>query len=490
MVVSGVAEQRHRRALYSELLKVRHRDVDPILASLTQEMADDPDWAGRLCTYLCLPESGVKNRDLQECAIAILLWSEHLDYRECGQALLLGHPAYTTEPKVRGLEPFRIFRVFGHMKNRSPRRMRGIWTHYLNVLSRDHRRLDGVVLRNRSAMKKLWRKFHTSPSRFKRVSDILFGSPPKDSMLYTLKVIAQLDDPVAKARELAKNKFPYVTFTSLIGEWTPPTIVAAIMVMSPQEALNARKWVEKTGLLSDPEVRELYQSKIKGATKSAATIRGRKSARGSDVQVEAVLKEVEQKAVDQDTPIKGVVGLAIDKSGSMSACIEFGKAIASRIAVRCVDGLYVSVFDDRAREIKITGFDTASIEQAFARIRAGGRTSISRGVQLLHDKYNPDRYVIVTDEGENAGLTLAQYVERNPELMDTQFIFMSVGTNTWTVLRPASAALEQVGANVTRFEAGPEDYYVLDQVVSAMAGEPVKSIVDLILETELVRIMR
>jgi Mg-chelatase subunit ChlD len=486
-----VSEQGHRRALYSELLRVRHRDVDPILASLAQEMEADPDWAGRLCTYLCLPGSGVKNRDLQECAIATLLGS-YPDYRECGQALLLGHPTYATEPTVSGLEPFRIFRVFKHMGNGSPRRMRGIWVDYLKALSKDHKRLDGVVLRNRSAMRGMWRKYHTSPRQFPRVSDLLFGSPPSDSKLYTLKVIAQMSDPVDRARELARHKFPLVTFTSLVGEWTPPTIAAAIMVMSPQEALNARKWVEKTGLLSDPEVRDLYQSKIKGATKSAATIRGRKSAKGSDAQVEAVLKEVEQKAVDKDAPIKGVVGLAIDKSGSMATCIEFGKAIAVRIAARCVDGLYVSVFDSHAREVVLPGTRVDEVELAFSRIISGGMTSISRGVQLLHEKHNPDRYVIVTDEGENRGPTLAEYFAQNADLSDKQFVFVSIADLAWrgTMSDLASTRLERAGANVTRFEAGSEDFYILDQVASAMAGEPIKSIIDLILETELVRIVR
>ena len=499
-----MTETRTRRVLYNEMMNIRHGDVRPMVESLKRELIRDPDWVGRLCTWLALP-GNTENRDLQEAAMTVLLTASLtnlgitnplIDFRECGQALLLGSDFYDTNPQVPGYAPFRILNVFEHVGDASPRRMRSIWERYLSVLSQNKRRLDGVAARNKRRMKIMWRRYHTSSGMrvkagvknprpdFPRANAILFGEPPKDSSLSDLERISEISDPVERAKALVKGKHPLTVFTSIVGEWTPAIAVAALMVMSPAEALNSTSLLERYGVLENPDVFAIYEAKVKKATKSAATVTGRKSVQSSSAKVQELHKEVEQAAVDESKPISGFVGFAGDKSGSMQDAINTLVQLLSHSASRCEDGFAVAMFDDMARLVDVQDTSISGLRGAFSYIRPGGMTNITAALELLRSRHDPDRYVIVSDEGHNRGRTPAEWWNTHPEVQDKQFVFLTIGGADRVF-----GEMDRVGANVSRFQIQQGEMYVLDQVASALSGDAVKSIVDLIMETELVKII-
>lgn len=87
----------------------------------------------------------------------------------------------------------------------------------------------------------------------------------------------------------------------MIKALTPAVVAALIEVMSPQEAINSRNWLEKGGWLQDEHLKQLYLAKLEQATKderaSVVAIKERKSVKGQDVEVEAKLSAVAEKKI-------------------------------------------------------------------------------------------------------------------------------------------------------------------------------------------------
>lgn len=468
----------------SYLISVPHRQTDGTMAELSREMNTDPDWGGRLATWLVLSPT-ITARDLQDCAVATLLRSEFEQHRECGQALLLGSDFYSTEPEVPGLPPFRIFRVFDIVGNKSRRRMKSSFEQYVAILESDQERADGVVLLNRRKMTSLWHKYHVSSGKYPMMNAMLFGKPPDSSRLAVLKRASTVADPIQRVKMLVQARIPSKVFTSFVDDWSPAVVVAALQVMSPQEALNFRSFIERRGLLQHPQVKEFYLDKIKTATASAASIRGRKSVQGADEDVNKALGELEQKAVDKTAPIHGITALVIDKSGSMTGGIKFGLSLAESIGARCVDGLIIVAFDSVAREIKFDSTSVSDLRRAFSTIIAGGTTSIERGIALAH-RSNPARYVIITDEDENAGDGAGYIASR---LSGTeQIVVVSIGNNRQG--RFSERVQAAIGPMCNVFMAPTQDYMLVDTVAGALSGVPVKPLEEQILEQELVRIIK
>src|SRR5512139_381879 len=316
-----------RNKLYASFLKIPHRKYEQIIPEFRLAMEHDPDFIAR--AMVDMATGGTEIRDLADCAAIALLTapSEYPMYREAGVCVLLGRQVYGTriEPqnmRVPGIPVFspRIFRILDYISrdtgHKAPRLMTGVAEDFLHYLESDPYRFDSMVMRNRKAMKNLYTHYHIKMDE--RAKAILYDNePPTDSRLFVLRQITTSKDPAEQARLIVEHKLPYVIAASLVEKLSPVIGVALIAVMSPQEALNSRAWVEKSGLLAFPDVRTAYETKVADASVSAATVDHRKSAQGTDEGVAKAAAKAAEKAVSKQQHIEDDVLLFMDHSGSM-----------------------------------------------------------------------------------------------------------------------------------------------------------------------------
>jgi hypothetical protein len=479
--------------VYRNLTRVPHGDKSAMTAAFREALEEHPDQAARSMVYIAQTS---KIRDQQEAAITALLQasSRFPEYREAGRCLLLGSDVYQIEPeRLPGLLPFQIFRVESFIRGsdrKVVRVMRGAMTDYLRLLESNATRFDGVLMRNRKELKSAYMAYHIKMGS-RAEATFIHNKPPADSKMAVLKQIANSSDVREQARLVVEHKIPYTVATSVLPKVTPAVGVALIDVMSPQEALNSRRWVESSGLLNIPEVREAYETKVAKATASIATIEHRRSAQGQDAGVQAAVERAVGKATRKEAgKIKGQTDLALDHSGSMGRPIGFTPQVAARLIPMCED---VALFahTTSARQVKIvdTGNPLRDAQQALRGVRAGGGTSFDCYLMLTQRLgRTPERIVFLTDGGERTGRfhqALARYEEETgvtPQL--TMLRFQGHDPN-WLAQR-----LTDAGYHIDVIEVESEDYHVLDQLVAILQGERPMSILDKIMATELPRRVR
>lgn len=492
-------QNRARTLLYRQLMNVPHRDLAPMVQQLREALASDPDLVSRACVHLAT--GGTKIRDQVEAAIITLLQApaDFPAYREAGRVLALGSEVYRSRPDgLAGLEPYRLFRIEHYITGsdrKIPRLIKSIMTDYLRWLEGQPSRFDGVVLRNRQAVKRAYIRYHLNPSN--RAQAVLFDNDPlADSKLGALKRIAHTDDAHEKARLIIEHKIPYTVATSVLPKIGPEVGVALVGVMTPQEALNSRNWVEQANLLAIPEVRVIYEEKVGQAAASVATTRHRRSAQGSDAGVQAAVEKAAQKSVNKTERINGATLLLVDISSSMDRAIQVAQEFGARLAPLCEDRMIVA-FNDYAREIKVEGDTLQDHERAFKGIRAGGATSMQAGLDLaLREGFIPDQVVLITDGGENRGRNSTQlyrglsssfgsFASRLAEVCPEAHSIVIGVQGGIEYHGPAFAqTIEDAGLRADLFEFNG-DYYLFDQVTALLAQSNGPSLIEQILATEL-----
>lgn len=485
-------EARARNVLFRNLMSVTHREYSPLVVSFREALEQDPDFISRACVHICTGGSNI--RDQQDAAIITLLQASPIfpEYREAGRCLLLGNSVYDLDDIV-GLPPFRIFRIerFIRQSDRKiPRLMKSVVIHYLRTLECDPMWFDGVVLRNRRAIKSAYKHYHIRPTA--RTQAILFDNlPPADSRLAILKQIAHSDDPREQAKLVIKHKIPYVVATSVLPKISPVVGIALVGAMSPTEALNSRAWVERSGLLNIPEVKDVYVAKVAEAQASVASAEHRVSTKGVDREVEAAVTKAKEEAVKKEQRIERDTLILVDRSSSMEPAIEIAQQFGSRLAPICDGDLMVVAFNDYAQVVEVEDPSYAGWQTAFRGIRTDGWTSMEAGLNLaLNQGFGPEQIVVITDGGENRGSFVRglKKLEDNPPHI---VVLWTAPSGQWQgrISDTFTSSVERAGYRVDKFEINPTnpDYYLYDQVAALLGGPPALSLVERILQTKLPR---
>jgi hypothetical protein len=478
-------QNRARAVLYRQLMEVPHRKIEDAARAMMEVLPEDPDFVAKACVHWVIG-GGTKIRDQQEAALATLLAAppEFPEYREAGRVMALGSEVYETEPDgLPGLEPYRVFRLEQLLVNmkKSPRLRKNLMIDYVKFLEGHPTRFDGVVMRNRKAMHDAYVRNHVKPGP--RAQAVLFDhEPPADSKLAILKRITNEEDGAERARLIVEYKIPYVVATSVLPKVGPEVGAALVGAMSPQEALNSRGWVERSGLLEIEVVKRLYLEKVSRATASVATAKHRKSAQGTRGDVQEAVQEAVEESVRKTERIEGSVLLLVDRSYSMERGIQVAKEFGARIAPLCPDRMIVA-FNDYAVEVRPDGDDLLDHERAFKGITANGNTSMQAGLDYAWEHgFIPDKVVIITDGGENRGSYADQLYSVAPH---AHTILIMVEENNWSH-KPFHQTIEDKGLRVDRFEF-TGDYYLFDQAVALLGGPAAKPMVQVIMETTLPR---
>jgi hypothetical protein len=427
-----------KKELIKSLLKCPHRNLDETVVTFSEALEADPMFAGK-CFYALTLEEFNQIRDLAEAGIAFLLTSPHADHREAGRCTL------------QRLEPYRAYRVSAFVRSslKVNRQVTGAVVDYLHMLEQSPRRFDGAARLAGRDLHRMYEFFHVKPGE--RAQKILFENKRPEGEVDILEQLKNASTPDEQAAIIVKEKIPYRIATSVVKAMTPSVMVALINVMTPAEAINTRASIEKTGILGDPDVRLLYESKLKAAIAdsrvSTTTISGRKSAQGKDSRLTDVLKTVEQTKIDRAAKITTDTAIFVDTSGSMERAIEVAKKICPVIASMCIGKLVIYGFNDTGYKIEFKGTSIEDFRKAFSMVRPNGNTSLGAPLDLAIKKgFLPEQAVYITDQGENRGPMLEEVYKNRAK--EVKFVFINVGSYRNQV----TLQLERAGAEVTEFD--------------------------------------
>jgi len=483
--------------LYRQLVSVPHRQLDEPVRLFRSAIEAYPDFTARLCCWI-IQNSTV--RDLQQVAVITLMqfWSEEDDgeylipaYRQAGRIALLGTGVYMTDANdaYPGLRPYQIFRVLDHMRGsdrKSRRQALGAFIDYLRHLSVDTGRLDRVLALNRRIVSRLWTHFHISEAELPLAHELLFNRP-EGSLMGAIRDVGAAKELADKLRLISESRMPFRIAQTLIPSGIPSKI-ALLDVMSPTEALNSRRWLESSGLLSIPEVKAAYLEKIADADRSVSRIEARLSAQGDDAEVAAVLERTKEKAARKSgEPIVGDVAILLDISSSMQGAVDAAPEIAARIVPLITWEYAIVTYNHLAsfRDVEDTGNPHSDTKRALAGVRAHGGTSVAGALDLLLlTGFYPDKLVIVTDEDDASGAHAAEILGRLADEVgaEPQVVIVRVGDRTDFLSR----ALESHGIDHVAVDY-LGDAASLDTLPDILGGKA-HSVVDDIMATSIPRI--
>lgn len=464
-----------KKELLRTLLKCPHGKLEETMPIFKNILDTDPLFAGK-CFYAMTISKYNEIRDLEESGISFLLTSPHPEHRDAGRICF------------QNLEPYRGARVINFIRKslKSNRQVKGAAVDYLKTLESNPRRFDGAIKRSKDDIHKMYELLHIAPS--KRAQTIVFDNKTPANEINPITILRNSNSPEDQAKIIIKYNIPYIQATSVIKAMTPAIWVALIEVMSPSEALNLRAKIEKTGILVDNSIRELYEKKLEELKTDkrvkVSTMTERKSATGTDEKLTKIVSDARQTKIDKQEKITLDTMMAIDCSGSMQVAIELAKRLCPHIAALCDSELKIICFNDTATELKVKGKSFEDYTKAFALIRANSNTSLGSALdKSLRDKFIPEQVVYITDQVENTAPRASEVYEK---IKETKFIFVNVGNFVHNVARELTAA----GAEVLEIDAGVNTtdkgwYSIMDNLTPLLTKGGYTQLVEEIMNLEL-----
>ena len=441
-----------RLEMLNSLLTTPHRKLEKVADVHTTMLELDPRFYGHLAVWY---QGEGEVRDHKEVFVGNLLVSSMPEHREAGYVLL------------QKLAPYQVARVIRFMKvhlGRVPRSTRTAVKNYLRTREAKPERFDRAALRARKAMKQLYASLHIRPSA--RADAVLFkNKPPEGSLALAVKQLAASADPVEQARQIVKNRIPYVVAVGTLNKLTPTVLVALIDNMTPAEVINQLKSLKARGALDHPEVKKLVESKLEAARsdRRVSAYKSKIAAKAAGLEGNTHLDQITEARLTAKGRIKRPTAILVDKSSSMTQAIELGKMIGSMVSGLAEEELWVYAFDTIPYSIESDGDDLAAWEKAFAGISASGATSIGAPLEVMcQRKQRVEQLVLITDEEENTRPYFTNVYEKYCKELAVrpEIVFIKV--------RGASDYLERqlkkVDAPVTCYQFDG-DYYSLPNLI-------------------------
>lgn len=495
-------EQDIRLKLLNSFMSCPHRDTDKLKDVHLEVQRADPVFYAHLAAWY------FKNgdiRDHKEIFVGTLSCDSYIENREVGLALLRQVPVYLkrrivgfikgkkiklrekTGQKIRRgkklVDEIKIKEKSVGLYKNVPTAFKNDIKKYLEWLEEDNDRFDAVALKNYNDLKGLYATFKIKPSR--RAQEILFKKKyPEGSKLTVFEQISKAETPNAAAKLIVKNKIPYTIAVGLVDNITPSILVALINAMTPQEVINNIASLEEKGAMDNPDTKKLVDTKLEQAKKSkgVSALKSKTAQQTGRIKNEETIKKLDEVAdiqIKKSGAITIPTAVFIDKSGSMTRCIEVGKRVSSVISGATEADLYVVAFDTMAREITAQGRTLTDWEKAFNPIRAHGGTSVGIALDYLarNDKY-VEQIVIITDEGENNSPYFADaYPGYAKKFNITPHVIIIRPDNNYNRILTNSLKHAKIDFDVYEPQGG--DYYGLPGLITLLSR---KSNIDLLYE--------
>jgi len=262
--------------------------------------------------------------------------------------------------------------------------------------------------------------------------------------------------------------------------------------------------LEELGLLQVPDIKMLWDGARQAAdNQRAANIAKRVKSQDTKQELQDASDNAMKKAVEEQLKDLRVYWV-VDKSGSMSNCIEQAKGyITKMLAGFPLDKVHVSVFNTTGREVPIKHASFQGVTAAFAGHAAGGGTNYGAGVSALRNKApKPEEDSLMIFVGDQEQRPTFERDVANSGLRPAAFGMVHVGSRACYTGR-ANDAVERTATRlgIPFFEIDNsifEDPYAVTRTLQhliastpvgqAAVGQPVrrrKGLVEEVLETEL-----
>lgn len=463
-------EQDFRLAILNALLRTPHRNIEPHIQLFKFVHEKDPLFFGRLAAWYF--DNGSVH-DLKQLFIAFMATSRFSDeYRNAGLALLQNLPPYQVE-RVLGMVKGHVYqgKFVAGVAPSVPRSMRTAIEQYLTEREKNREAFDNAVLHARHPLKSLYASLRIKPGEY--AQRVLFDNdPPKESRLYVLKQLAQVEDATEQARLIVENKIPYRVAISGLRNLTPTVLVALINAMTPQELINNLSSLKKRGAMENVDLRQMIDAKLQSAKtdKRVSAMKTRQALKAADLDAEMIEKveSVGDAQIKSKAKIQRPTAVLVDKSGSMEVAIEVGKQVAAIVAPICDAGLFVYAFDSMAYPITAKGVELSDWEKAFKGINAGGYTSCGVPIEFMRKKKEfVEQILMITDQAENRTPYLAEALQEYHGAMNVlpNVVIVNVGKHCNNLV----ITLTRAGVEVDTFDFNG-DYYSLPSLLPMLAG--------------------
>lgn len=293
------------------------------------------------------------------------------------------------------------------------------------------------------------------------------------------------------AEKIRKEKLsPLGIVSALPRQMSPVVAVALLEQCTGNLAVILRRLFDEAGVLSDPEVLKLYESKVK--TAKTALDRAKTLSDGASAAVKEVLANARSEQRKTATAGVGKIYLHLDLSASMDAVLRFAVERGAIIA-ECVNNPRENFrwgrFSTRGQELELPD---EFVADAFAAKLFNEVTGGSTDCFALYENarnFGAEVDVFVTDQGHNVGnmeAKIRQYHEQHPEVAKPKVVvIVNYGTYRDRIVQNAFES-NGIPVSVLAPETLTESALVTQAVRTAMLG-PVQ-IVDEIMDTPLLEL--
>lgn len=273
-----------------------------------------------------------------------------------------------------------------------------------------------------NVMQNMYRGLHIGPSD--EAASILRWQQKDHEIAMENSAYAGLKDlsDIEIAEKVRKEKLPVLGVLGALPRAISPVIAVALLEQATgNQAVILRKTFEDAGVLTDPEVMELYKNKI--STAKTALDRAATLSKDASETVKQVLKEARSEKRKEDTAGLGKIYLHLDVSGSMNQVLRFAMekgAIFAECVNNPADNFAWGLFDWRGEVLPLP---EEFVQDAFAAVlyaHQGGWGGGTDAYSLYPTarEFGADIDVFCTDQGHNGNsleIMIRRYHEQHPE---------------------------------------------------------------------------
>lgn len=333
------------------------------------------------------------------------------------------------EPKLaeRVLQlALRDFGVDDHLENvqHFPKGLKRAFATYLKYREENLPMVEGIQKAGLgNVLKRLYQRTHTKPSE--DVARILrWGQKDGSVEIADVEPMFEDMDDLEIAEKIREEKMTRITVLgelSKINRKISPVIAVAMLENStPDQVVIMRATLEDAGILTDPEVKELFENKVRDAKSTLDRVAN--VSKNASEEVKKILKDARADKRKETMSGIGKVYIHLDTSSSMQVAVDIAKKIGAIIAEMVPnpsENFAWGTFDDRGRQLPLP---QEFAEDAFAAVLYGVTAQgMTDGLANYAEARNfgADVDVFISDGGHNAGdiqSRINKFHRDNPDL--------------------------------------------------------------------------
>jgi hypothetical protein len=407
------------------------------------------------------------------------------NFRSVSAAVLQDMPPHLA---LRVLELTRIkFAVDGKLSNGAhyPTQLKNAFKKYILYREANPDMIRGI--KNSGMGKKLikmYKMLHMAPTD---ETAAILGWKQRGRNIKLDKIDFSNMEPSEIAEQIITKKMSPVIALSAIPEKSMNAVVAKALLKTAtgNQAIILQNMFRTKGFLEIPEIKSLFDTKIKTATTAVDRIDTLSKNLTDDEK--KTMSDVRSKVRKEQMGEIGKVFLHIDKSSSMSGAIEFAKESGSIIA-ECVNNpeknFNWGLFGSRGKTIKKPdSFTKEDFYAALYGVKADEGATDCLGCYEMSRQLGTDVDIFVTDQGHNVGYLDKRLKDIHDKMgKPSAVVIVHFGSASSTALKDAFER-EGVPVSIMSPKSIRESALVSQAIKTAIRGQ--MAVIDEIMDTPL-----